>query len=118
MAIELRGTLLASDSYGRLRLLVGEAGADGKKNPTWGRLCRAGAAAPASPDAEGDLGVVAISAPKGRRAHWLAFAAANLDREVRLEADPRGYVAAGRRGVALDLRWAEPAGIGSAGGRG
>jgi hypothetical protein len=100
---ELTGTLLVSDDFARLRLLLVDAAPDGARDSSAWRLRHAcdtvaGAGRVARPyelnvrpDSDGSWGVCTIVAPKRFRDHWRAEAARLRGQRVRVTVSTRRY---------------------------
>ena len=123
---ELTGTLLVSDDFARVRLLLVDTAPDGARDSSAWRLRHAcdmvaGAGRVARPyelnvrpDSDGSWGVCTIVAPKRFRDHWRAEAARLRGQRVRVTVSTRRYnlhesgpaagsAAGSTPGISLDL---------------
>jgi len=119
--LELTGTLLVSDDFDRLRLLLVDEAPGGQRDSSAWQLRHAcdtiaggsrSVARPyelsVRPDSDGTWGVCTIVAPKRYRAHWAAEAALLRGQRVRVLVAPRRYMLRSadggtQYGLSLDL---------------
>jgi len=119
--LELTGTLLVSDDFDRLRLLLVDEAPGGQRDSSAWQLrhtCDTVAGGSRSvarpyellvrPDSDGTWGVCTIVAPKRYRAHWTAEAARLRGQRVRVLVAPRRYMlrsadGGSQYGISLDL---------------
>jgi len=119
--LELTGTLLVSDDFDRLRLLLVDEAPGGQRDSSAWQLRHAcdtivggsrSVARPyelsVRPDSDGTWGVCTIVAPKRYRVHWAAEAAHLRGQRVRVLVAPRRYMLRSadggtQYGLSLDL---------------